>query len=104
VPIRGELRVILAGRFEDARVRLVDGSTRLVPAAEVVSVDARTEFRIAPEALLRPGTEYRLVIEPDASEPLHDSRGNSYLPTELSFRTAGDPPPRPKAKKHRRRR
>ncbi len=91
VPPEATFHITLEPRLETARVRLLDGSARQVPASAAVTVDAHTRVQLTPTPGLKTGTDYRLVVEPDTNEGLRDPHGRSFAPAELRFHTAGEP-------------
>ena len=105
VPVDHALQFELPVRVEDLRLRVIDGSTRLVPARQHLRLTSRTAVRVVPDAPLQPATSYRAVAEPETGDALKDPHGLPLAIPELSFRTAGEPlPVRPAPHRRRKRR
>jgi hypothetical protein len=85
-------RVVLAGRFPDARLSLLDGADAMVAGAGGREVAASTTVTFQPAAPLRPGSAYRLRIDGAVTRELHAAEGTTRTPVELHLLAAGEPP------------
>jgi hypothetical protein len=97
-------RVVLLGRFPDARLSLLDPVGAMVSGFGGREAGGITTVTFQPAAPLRPGTTYRLRVDGAATRELHRADGVTRGPVELRILAAGapqDPRPRPKPKKRR---
>jgi hypothetical protein len=100
-------RVVLAARFDDARLLLLDAADAAVPAKGTRVVGTSTALTLSPTTPLRPGSRYQLRVDGDRTRDLHDETGAAHAPFTLPVLAAGtppppEPPPKKKAKRSRR--
>jgi hypothetical protein len=88
-------RVVLGRRLPDARLVLVDGADAIVPGEGQKEVAESTTLTLAPSRPLDPGGLYVLRVDGAASREVHDDKGNSFLPLNVSITAAGAPQPPP---------
>jgi len=90
-------RVVLRGRFADARLSLLDAADAMVPGAGGREAATDTTITFEPAAPLKPAATYRLRVDGAATRELHADDGSPRAPVELQLVAAGAPP-EPKAK------
>lgn len=98
-------RVVLKGRFPEARLSLLDAADAMLPSAGAREVAGATTVTLQPTAPLKPGAAYRLRLDGATSRELRAADGTLHAPVELHLLAAGAPPPAPKPrpKKQRKR-
>jgi hypothetical protein len=97
-------RVVLRGRFTDARLSLLDAADAMVPGAGGREAATDTTVTFEPATPLRPAASYRLRVDGAASRELHAEDGSPRAPVELLVVAAGTAPeprskPRQKSRK-----
>ena len=99
VPLRARFRLTADLRLEDARARLIDPAARAVPADTKVQASTQTVAELTPMEPLKPGSNYRLVLESDSEPLLQDVHGKAYAPPEAVFTTEGQAPQKPQRRR-----
>lgn len=85
-------RVVLRGRFADARLSLLDASDDMVAGAGGREAAELTTVTFEPAAPLRPAATYRLRVDGAATRELHAADGTPRAPVEVRLVAAGEPP------------
>lgn len=96
--------VVLAARFADARLVLLDAQESQVTARGTTEVAERTTLTLTPARPLTPASRYALRVEGAVERTLHDAAGRAIEPISFALLVAGTPPPPEPPRRSRRRR
>jgi len=96
-------RVVLRGRFADARLSLLDASDDMVAGAGGREAAEVTTVTFQPAAPLRPAATYRLRVDGAATRELHAADGTPRAPVEVRLVAAGEPEPKQKPRTRKKR-
>ena len=84
-------RLVLKGRFPEARLSLLEGDA-MVPSAGAREAGATTTLSLQPAAALRPGARYRLRVDGATRREIAAADGTQRSPAEWALLAAGEPP------------
>jgi hypothetical protein len=97
-------RVVLKGRFPEARLSLLDQGDAMVAGSGGREAATTTTVTFQPAAPLRPGSLYRLRLDGAATRELRSADGRVWSPVQFDLLAAGEPPePKPRPRKTKRR-
>jgi cytoskeletal protein RodZ len=85
-------RVVLKGRYPEARLSLLDGADALVPSAGAREAGPATTLSLQPSAPLRPGSRYRLRVDGANRREIPAEDGTLRQGVDWNLQAAGDPP------------
>lgn len=102
-----KLTLHLSPAIGDVRIRLLDGTDKLVASDDRLTVlDGGLEYEISPVTPLGPGLEFTLLVDAETGVELRDAR-HTYREIEQRLKTTGSKepaPPEPGRKKPKKKR